>query len=509
MAVSQSSREQVSTSAISALTWHYGGTAIRSLSQFVMGVVLARMLGPEPMGIVAAAWIVIGLGNLVADFGFAAAVIQKPQLSEADIRYSFTMQLIVGGVLTVVVASMAPLAAQLLALPAMIPVLRVLAGIFFLQALGLTGSALLRRRLDFRGFQQAQAGSYLLAYCGVGLSLAALGYGIWSLVIAQLLQSLLFSAALYRRTRHSIRPLLRLDDHALGHFGVRVLSGNLLNWSLQNIDNVSIGRVFGVVALGLYNRAYMLLMVPIVAVVAVVQAVLFSAAARAQESPAALRQLYLDSLRGVALVLMPLFAGVAVIPDVVMEGLYGSRWLAAAPLLTPLAVSLTFYAIMALSTPVLQAAGRLNEELVRQFLSALIMVFALLVAGRISVSVTAWVVCAVFALRCVLVSSVTLKLTGVSWRHAASAMRGGVLIAVCVGVSLPLAASLAADLSPSARLLLVVSFAGLEMCGLLLLFPAFFLTGSLLLRLSRRTLGDTAFSTWLLTRAGVATAPVP
>src|SRR3954447_7843179 len=85
-----------------ALKWNYFGNAARGLAQFVIGILLARLLGPEPFGIVAVAWIILGVGNLFADLGFGAALVQRASLSTSDLRFIFTCQMVFASCLTLV-----------------------------------------------------------------------------------------------------------------------------------------------------------------------------------------------------------------------------------------------------------------------------------------------------------------------------------------------------------------------------------------------------------------------
>ncbi len=77
---------------LGALKWNYLGTGAKIASQLAIGIVLARLLGPEPFGLIAVAWLMLGLGNLIADSGLSVALVQKEQISARDIRYVFYPQ---------------------------------------------------------------------------------------------------------------------------------------------------------------------------------------------------------------------------------------------------------------------------------------------------------------------------------------------------------------------------------------------------------------------------------
>ena len=82
----------ISQRSYQALIWNYSGSAVSMSSQFIIGIVLARLLGPEAFGIVAIGMLMIGIGNLVVDFGFGAALIQGKSVTERDIGFVFSAQ---------------------------------------------------------------------------------------------------------------------------------------------------------------------------------------------------------------------------------------------------------------------------------------------------------------------------------------------------------------------------------------------------------------------------------
>jgi PST family polysaccharide transporter len=245
----------------SALKWNYLGVIIRSISSLTIGIVLARLLGPKPFGLVAVALLVIGFGNLVADFGFGNAIVQRESLSEEDIRFVFTFQILLGLSFAVTCFVGAEVIANLFRSEEIAPVLRVLSLMFPLQALGQTASSLLRRRLAFRALQFGQIGSYAVNLI-VAIPMAIMGFGVWALVVAQLVSVSLNSAIACRMAPHSYLLSFRLNRPIMS-FGMKVVSTNLANWSIGNLDNLFVGRVFGVSPLGLYSRAFQLANFPI------------------------------------------------------------------------------------------------------------------------------------------------------------------------------------------------------------------------------------------------------
>ena len=137
---------------------------MRLSSQFIIGIILARLLGPEAFGIVAVGWLMVGIGNLVADFGLSAAVIQSKTLVEKDIRFAFTTQVIFGATLTLIGYLSAKPVAVFLHHADAVPIIQAMAFLFLLQSFGQTAGALLRRSLNFKAYQAINIASYLTGY---------------------------------------------------------------------------------------------------------------------------------------------------------------------------------------------------------------------------------------------------------------------------------------------------------------------------------------------------------
>jgi PST family polysaccharide transporter len=456
---------------LGALKWNYLGTGAKILSQLVIGIVLARLLGPEPFGLIAVAWLILGLGNLIADSGLGVALIQKQQVSPRDVRYVFTVQMLAGLALTLVGVMAAPWIAAFFGRPDAAPVLAWMSVLFLLQAFGQTATALMRRGLDHKRVQLLQVASYLVAYLLLGLPLAFSGLGVWSLVIAQLVQAILYSASAWLSVRHSLVPSLRGAQPGLFRFGSKVLGSNLTSWGISYFDSAIIGRMLGMVELGFYNRSMNLLASPMNAAVSTLQGVLLPLYSRLQGRTDDARDTYLATLCLLCAVLAPAFAAVAAMPDTTMLAIYGKEWEAAAVLVTPLALAMPVNAMLALGGPMMQGLGRAGMEAAAQGIGFVVLVVAVIAAARISLAAVAWAVLGVYLLRAWLVTRLATGLVLAPTGALLRALAGPLLLAL-------LAAALAgaldqglASLLPSAGARFVVAL-GLSAVVILLAIGA-------------------------------------
>jgi O-antigen/teichoic acid export membrane protein len=457
-----------------ALKWNYIGNLVRSLCQFGIGILLARLLGPEPFGIVAVAWLLLGVGNLFADLGFGAALVQRQALAPADLHFIFTCQMAFATLLTVAGVLGADAIAAWFHKPDAARVIQAMFFLFVFQALGQTAAAMLRRSLNFRTLQQIAIASYLAGYVLIGVPAALLGMGAWSLVLAQGIQTLLNACLLIRATRVPLGFCLRPADPGIVGFGLKVTAANLSSWSISNLDAVVVGRAFDVVALGLYNRVLNLVNMPMSVIATGFQGVLFAACSRSQGEAGAVKRVYLETNAAVAFICFPLFLTAALVPETLVLGLYGPAWRAAIPLAAPLALAVLVNALLAIKGPILMAADKVGLELRNQLVTVLVFVPALLIAIQHSLAAVAWAVLATYVVRWLLLALDTLRLTGATFAEYGATLQTPVLVGACVAGAAWMAEHAMALLAPLPRLLAVAATAVLVLLGLMHLLGGHF-----------------------------------
>ena len=422
-----STRKQgVAGSAISGMRWNYAGNLIATVSSLVIGTMLARILGPGPFGQAIVATTIYSLANLFVDGGFSQALIQQKELSTEEIRRTFTCQVLIGLCATASVCLAAPLIAALFHLPSATNVVRVASLMMTFQSLGLVSAALLRREMRFRVIQYASLSSYLIGYLAVGVPLALAGAGVWSLLAAYLAQSAINSAVLYLAERHAVTPSFGWPHRSIAVYGGTVMAINLVNWGQANLDNLA-ASYRGPIALGLYGRASNLAYQPCNGLVSSLQSVLLSSAAKVQGNKRLLGQVALASMVLMLGIQGPAYATFVLSPATVIVGLYGTKWLAAIPLMVPLALAMPLFGCIALLNPIICGMGRPMLELWPQTISCALAAIAFFSAVRISLTSLGWALLGVMSVRFLLTAGTIFAALEVSWMRAARAAWGRLL----------------------------------------------------------------------------------
>lgn len=240
-----------------------GAQGARILIQLTSVVVLSRLLNPEDYGLITMVLAVIGVADVFRDFGLSSAAIQSPTLSRAEQVNLFWINSALGLVLACLAAAGSPLVAFLYAQPLLGPITLALAVNFLLNGMATQYRADLNRRMLFTRLAVADVVAPLLGLV-VAVALAANGVGYWALVAQQLTQVgvmlvLVIIGARWLPARWQRGTSVR----RFMSFGWKLVGSQLLGYAGNNIDSIMIGLRMGEAPLGLYNRAYQLIMTPL------------------------------------------------------------------------------------------------------------------------------------------------------------------------------------------------------------------------------------------------------
>jgi PST family polysaccharide transporter len=427
------------TRAVGATQWGVASSAVQGALHFIVGIALARLVAPEAFGLVALAAVVVGLASLISDFGLGPAIIRQRPLTTEHLRVGVTGSFLVGVGLALLLVAFAPFAGRLANSPDLPTILRVESLLFVFGGMGIPSRALLRRELAYKRLFLINAGSYLLGYGGVAIALAVMGYGVWSLVLGALVQSLTASVFQLASAGIPLRPLLRRAElRDLLGFGAGVSLNQVVNYVARNGDNFVVGRWLGNHELGLYARAYNLMMLPQTYFTLALTNVLYPTLCQTKDDRAKLARGYLMGVQVSALVTAPVMAVMIVSAPHLIVTLYGDAWVGAAPALQLLCAVGLCRSAYHVSAAVTQATGKIYAELQRQVVYSLLVVAGAVLGTRYGIAGVAIGVAAAIVYMYFAMARLSLALTGSSWLQ----FFGAQLPALGVGGVVALAASL-------------------------------------------------------------------
>ncbi|MBA3658516.1 MAG: lipopolysaccharide biosynthesis protein [Gemmatimonadales bacterium] len=306
---------------------------------YIVFLILAVVLPPSDFGVVAMASVWLAILGAFAESGFGAALVQRAELRPSHVSTTFVINLAAGVMLAALGAALAFPAAALYRMPAVAPVMTVLAAAFVIRSLSLTQAALAQRAVNFRALAMRDVGSNVAGgVVGVGMALA--GYGVWSLVGMTLVGASVGTVLLWQVT--SWRPrwheVSRAAAAELWPYSSRVLGFNFFKAISQNTDRLVIGFTLGAHAVGLYAFASRLIILPVTVIVGAFGNYLFPEVARWQHDPRAVRALIRRTSRPMLAIVLPGLAGMVMMAPAVVT-LFGTQWREAAVLVQVLSVA--------------------------------------------------------------------------------------------------------------------------------------------------------------------------
>lgn len=350
--------------------------------QFISTAFLARMLSPSDYGIIAMVVAVTAFAAIFQDLGLSAATVQSKNLTHKQKSNLFWLNLLLGCALTCILALLSPIIALFYGNDEVFLVALTMSLTFLISSLGAQSKALLDREMLFGKVAAAKLAAALLGAV-VSIYLAWVGFGYWSLVCGVLSNRLLNSLLLL--VFHDWRPSKPSRNSGMMEmvkFGRNVTGFNLVNYFSRNLDNILVGKYCGSASLGLYSRAYALLMLPITNIRGPINTVTFPALSRLQDQPDEFRSFYRVKIKIIAILSMPVVTLMFVESDPLVLLILGEKWLGSAPIFSVLALAALFQPVCSTRGVVMLACGDSRRYLTMGCCVALLVSFGFLVGVR-------------------------------------------------------------------------------------------------------------------------------
>lgn len=360
----------------------FGGQGARFVLQLASVVVLSRLLTPDDYGLLAIVLVVVGIGEILRDFGLTTAAVQARTLSDRQRDVLFWLNTGLGVVLCGLVFAGAPLLAHAFGRPELTELARALSFTFLVNGLATQYRADLMRRLRFKGLVLADLSGQALGFA-VAVVAAAAGAGYHALAVQQLVQvtTVLIGVVLAGRWRpgrprrnSGVRPLLRLGGHFVGT--------TLLYYAMNNLDTLTIALRFPPSQLGLYTRGFQLVMTPAAQARAPASTVALPVLSRLQDDHERAGRYLVRGQLAFGYSLVAALGFVAGVSVPLVEVLLGPKWDGIALILTFLAVAAAMSMLAYVGSWVYQSRG-MGKALLRFTAVTFVLQLVCIVVGSI------------------------------------------------------------------------------------------------------------------------------
>lgn len=362
-----------------------GAQAAKLGLQFAVLPVLARILGPSAFGLVALAMPFILLANKVSDAGLGNALVRTPNPSRELESTVFWLSVGMCAGLTLVIWALAIPAARMLGEPRLPPILMALAALLVVSGSLSVANARIMRERRFAVFAAAETCASAVS-AAAAIAAALNGFGAWSLVVQQLvlwvMKAVWVSAAARFRPALVCRPSLAKPHLS---FGLHAAASDVADFVGKNAPTIIVGAVLGVTAVGRYSMALQLIRLPDSLISGPIYLAVFTAVARLGDDRQGAAVLASRGMRGVASAVAPLFAGLAMVADLVVRLLLGPKWAGSETALALMAPAGFFLCYYSMVSAVLMGLGQSRAQFHLTVLSALAASAGALIGGRFGV----------------------------------------------------------------------------------------------------------------------------
>lgn len=300
-------------------------------------IILARLLTPEDYGLVAMVTAVTGFVTIFKDLGLSSAVIQKEHINQQQVSAVFWINVFISLGIALIVALLAPVLVNFYNEERLFYITLVFSVGIFISGLSLQHNALMKRQMKFQTLALMNTlTAFLSIVCGV--LLAWLGFGYWAIVAITFLFPSFNTLALWFVC--AWRPSFTLkgnDVKSFLKFGAGITGFDMINYFSRNMDNVLIGKFIGSVALGLYTKAYQLLLLPITQLRDPLNSVALPALSTLQNDKVKYKSYYKRFLFTLAFFSMPAVVYMAIFSEELIVVVLGDQWIEASSIFRILA----------------------------------------------------------------------------------------------------------------------------------------------------------------------------
>lgn len=359
---------------------------------FVVQIILARLLMPSDFGLIAMIAIFVAIGQSLSDSGMSTSLIRSSKNTDNDYSTVFVTNIVISIIIYLLVYVSAPFVAQFYDQHILIDLLRLYGIVFVISAFSAVQLAKFSKELKFKIQFSYQLPSTIIGALS-GVYLAYRGYGVWSIVWLNIIQNLVFVLMLW--CFHSWKPAFLFDKSIFFHhfnFGYKLTLSSLLNTVYLNLYKIIIGKHFSATSVGYFTQADSLRLFPINQLSAVLNKVTFPLFASISEDHK-LRRAYVSAMRLVLSLSAAIMLILILIAEPLFVILFGEKWLPSVPYFQILCIASIFLPIGTYNLNILKVKGRSDLFLKVEVIKKVIGVISLFLSIPFGIEMMVWTLC--------------------------------------------------------------------------------------------------------------------
>jgi len=343
-----------------SVSWSVAGNALSSLSMLVISIIMLRLLQPSDYGVIALANVFINFGVRFSRMGIGPTIIQRDRIDNDDIRASLTLAIFLGFLFGLIFYLVAPYGGVFFKNDEVVTVFRILSMSMILQGFLVTSKSLLERDFQYKKIAVAEVISRFIGRGVISISLALMGFGLWSIVIGVLSVQLLQVFIFYLYTKHALKPIFSYYVYKRCLNGALKFSLNqFFDFIYANINTLLVGRLYGELLTGLYDRSWTLAKMPIALLLESLNKVMFPMFSRLRNDPAKTNRLFFYNFILIGLLCVTLAIFFLTASENIVQVLLTEKWSNSVVPIKIMACFTCFEYMTSLFIPILDGQGKL------------------------------------------------------------------------------------------------------------------------------------------------------
>jgi teichuronic acid exporter len=366
---------------INGLSWSIVDTLLKYSLTFIIGIILARILGPEEFGLIGMTAVFFSISNTFINSGFSYSLIQKKEVSQLDLSTVFYFNIFTGAIIYGLLYFSSNFFSHVFSKPVLEPLIKIIGLNLLIGSFGIVHQTVLTRNVNFKLLTKISFISIIVSGCSA-IILAYNGFGIWSLVFQAIISTITTNILLWLTARWVPKFAFSfISLSTMFSYGSKLMLSGLLNTIFENVYYLVIGKYFSTQTLGYFTRAQGFANIASENITTTIQRVSFPILSSMQEDPIRLKRAYITLIRSTMFITFISMFCLAASANSVVLTFVGEKWTPTIPILQLICFSVMLYPLHSINLNMLSVIGRsdifLNLEIIKKVLIIPVVIFGI------------------------------------------------------------------------------------------------------------------------------------
>ncbi len=329
---------QIKRNSLKSIKWTTLGMVVPKLISPIFTLWLVNILNPSDFGLLAISLVIIGFTNLLQGLGLIEFLIKEKGLSELRLNTIFWSSIFFAIFMAIIAVVLTPVFSEVYKNNGLLKIIPALSITIVFSSLQLVQNAILQKGLDFKKIFIIQLLPLIVLICFT-LPLALFGWGVWSLVIGQISNSIVSAIMYILFTRWTPKFIFSMKElKTMLGFGKWVILEKLIEYLYSNLDIIIIGKYFDMSTLGLYSTGKYLITIIYTIINGSIGAISFPMLSHMQRNVSELKIGFLGITKRIVFFNIPIMIGIALLSSKFIPIVFAQKWEA-----LPLILSITVF----------------------------------------------------------------------------------------------------------------------------------------------------------------------